>query len=401
MKVPCGPKGVVHDYVPLYFSSLSPMLLAVIKKKKIDQEDIIYFEFPIKIVEDHDFVFTSAAANTEQPPQFYDNIDCLDLLTWNEIDSRSWSCSSDEIKQQRMAELLIYNKISLKEVKRIVVWSEQKKDHLIKLANDLKFALPQIQIKDVHERRHFFMDFAHGNSSNSCVGGPNETFQCWNTVVEAFKCRKIKTNYQFENIDDLLISLRRSLASIPYTKELIGLEVDNTAHSENVDQHVLSVVKNLQESSSFAKLSARNKKITEISAFLHDIGKGPKSKWEYSITNKKNNGKQKADDKHPLRATPMLIDIFCNYIKSIDRIDVNRITFLVLYHDYFGNVMGSRNQNIGDNRDPKELIDRFKYGSQIIDMLLTLSRADSNALSEYWWDDEKANKIRDILLAKA
>jgi hypothetical protein len=30
---------------------------------------------------------------------------------------------------------------------------------------------------------------------------------------------------------------------------------------------------------------------------------------------KKNNGKQKTDNKHPVRAAPMLIDIFCNYVK--------------------------------------------------------------------------------------
>src|SRR5579859_8081474 len=43
MDVPCGPGGKVHDYVPLYFGSLSPMLLAVVNKKNVDQYNILYF----------------------------------------------------------------------------------------------------------------------------------------------------------------------------------------------------------------------------------------------------------------------------------------------------------------------------------------------------------------------
>jgi hypothetical protein len=31
MRVPCGPGGVVHDYVPFYFTNLSPMLQSVVK----------------------------------------------------------------------------------------------------------------------------------------------------------------------------------------------------------------------------------------------------------------------------------------------------------------------------------------------------------------------------------
>lgn len=43
MPVTCGPGGVVHDYVPLYFGSVSPMLLSVVRAKNVDQMDILYF----------------------------------------------------------------------------------------------------------------------------------------------------------------------------------------------------------------------------------------------------------------------------------------------------------------------------------------------------------------------
>ena len=73
LKVPCGLGGVVHDYVPLYFGSLSLMLLRVIHAKNIDQMDILYFEFPIDLLNTRDVVFTDASANTAEPdlPDFF------------------------------------------------------------------------------------------------------------------------------------------------------------------------------------------------------------------------------------------------------------------------------------------------------------------------------------------
>jgi ssDNA thymidine ADP-ribosyltransferase, DarT len=39
MVVSCGPGGCVHDYVPLYFGAISPMLLGVINTKNVEQRD--------------------------------------------------------------------------------------------------------------------------------------------------------------------------------------------------------------------------------------------------------------------------------------------------------------------------------------------------------------------------
>ena len=45
---PCGPDGIIHDYVPLYFGSLPPMLLArrdgCVSGYNEGQEPLIYLE---------------------------------------------------------------------------------------------------------------------------------------------------------------------------------------------------------------------------------------------------------------------------------------------------------------------------------------------------------------------
>lgn len=62
MEVTCGPKGVVHDYVPFYFAKRTPMLLNIVKSKNIDQIDIIYLAIPIEKVMGSNVVFSDTSA---------------------------------------------------------------------------------------------------------------------------------------------------------------------------------------------------------------------------------------------------------------------------------------------------------------------------------------------------
>ena len=80
MEVPCGPGGTVHDYVPLYFGSLSPMLLAVVNKKNVDQSDILYFEFPISLG-----AATMLCSQTLPRTQTHRRISILTLKIWENL----------------------------------------------------------------------------------------------------------------------------------------------------------------------------------------------------------------------------------------------------------------------------------------------------------------------------
>jgi hypothetical protein len=71
-------------------------------------------------------------------------------------------------------------------------------------------------------------------------------------VIQEYSNRIIK-NYPFDNINDLLKNLRKDFGALPYTDELIGLG-QNQVHHENVDQHVLSVVNILKDSSELSSI---------------------------------------------------------------------------------------------------------------------------------------------------
>lgn len=175
-KIPFNSSHSMHDYVPFYFCSRSPMLLGVIKREIIDQHDIIYFEFPINVLTKFTSFFTDASVNTEIKPNFYRDLEKLIELSWPLINSTGWTYS-DEDRHKKMAEALIYNSIPLSEAKYCVVWDAKIKEELeefLKMHNISNF--PEI-IFESTSRRHWFTHFNNQKPElNGCsiAQGPKE-----------------------------------------------------------------------------------------------------------------------------------------------------------------------------------------------------------------------------------
>ncbi len=132
MRVTCGPRGVVHDYVPFYFCRRSPMLRAVLKNGWIQQHDIIYLKCPIIIIDRLSCVFTDASANTSIAPHFFDDPRHLDQIKWELVETLDWGSQYDKpgqvpIRRLKQAELLVHKKVDLACIEEIVVWNEEKK----------------------------------------------------------------------------------------------------------------------------------------------------------------------------------------------------------------------------------------------------------------------------------
>jgi ssDNA thymidine ADP-ribosyltransferase, DarT len=183
MTVPCGPGGVVHDYVPLYFGSISPMLLGVINKKNIDQFEMLYFEFPISLLCRNDVVFTDASANTDLPPNFYSDPADLDKLNWGEIDSRKWRSDNDTLRHQRMAEVLVHSHLPIQDATRVVVWNNGIKQQVSQLVQKANVVFPPIEFES-RDRYHWFKNFALGDRRNSVVMGPREIWLTYQIACE-------------------------------------------------------------------------------------------------------------------------------------------------------------------------------------------------------------------------
>ncbi len=276
-----------------------------------------------------------------------------------------------------MAEVLVFNELALSEAARVVVWNEAVKKRVRQFAAKAGKPLPPVDFQ-LPGRYHYFTPFfREGEEGRSLVTGPRG-------IAHAYRCacqevaQKIGQNQEapFGTPKKLLEALRESLGTLPHTAELIGLRSENGVHKHTVDVHTQDVVKKLRALPEFAKLPPELQDRVELAAFLHDIGKGPKSRWV------SNDGLQKVDPDHPVRAMPMMVEILTHHVKKVNLKNAELILKLVCYHDLVGEVLGK-------GRDERQIVDVAKSELEL-NMLFVLGKADSTSLVEEWWDDGEA-----------
>lgn len=113
-KIPCGPGGSIHDYVPFYFGYLSPMMLNL-KSGRVPgydegQAPLIYLVSTAQAIRDSgtEFVFSNGhglATFTD----WFDDLEELDEVDWNMVYQRYWADNLQDMDRQRrkQAEFLV------------------------------------------------------------------------------------------------------------------------------------------------------------------------------------------------------------------------------------------------------------------------------------------------------
>ncbi len=137
IKVPNGPEGTLHDYVPFYFAPRSPMLYAIYKDTVSGylegQESIVYLVSNIQTITagNRQFVFTDGHAVIEFT-RFFENLKDLDQIDWSIMTSRMWNdtLNDNDRKRRRQAEFLIYDFFPWKYVLEIGVMNSQKQNEV-------------------------------------------------------------------------------------------------------------------------------------------------------------------------------------------------------------------------------------------------------------------------------
>lgn len=365
MKVTCGPGGVVHDYVPFYLCKRSSMLLSVVNAKNIDQQLLIYLAVPISVVERQDVVITNASANTDIPPDFFSGAENLRQLNWGAIDSQKWSMPSDAENQARMAEVLVPVSVDLQLIDHIIVWNESFRKIVLKMYQDAKVAPPPVRFDPYH-----YLTKYPENRQQSLVTGPIFTKRECDETIEFVREKGQSATPRFLNISSLLTGLRRDFGCVSETAELVGLESDNEVHKEDAGKHTLSVVRELLASAEFRALNAGDQRLTELAAYFHDIGKGPKSRWA------SNGGKQRIDPDHPIGSVKMLRRILTEEIGTSKSRSVRVLSRLVCYHELVGDILVK-------GRDPAQL-EEIAHTERELDMLIALGLADAQAINPIW-----------------
>lgn len=365
MLVPGAAGKCVHDFVPFYFAQKTPMQLAVLNKKNVDQEFIIYFAVPISILEARSGVyFTDASANTEDPPKFYPaaESDKLEGLNWGAIDSAKWKYS-DEERHQKMAELLVPDYVSLDEVEYIVVWNKAIGEDVKEVFKAGGVRCPRIE----YNQWHYYPDMQ--DKRFSFITGPyflKMYFQ--NAVNSIIQCKSER--YKFGSVSDALTAIRKGFEAIKELTDIDGLQANYGPHKDDVGTHSRRVAELVKKSNEYSRLSKRNQDILELSAYLHDIGKGPKSRWANCYMDK-------PDNNHARKSIPMLERIFKEDIGGLSDDEVRKLVMLVTYDDLLGDIAAN-------GRDKQQFFD-ITQSEDDVNMLVALSQADISSLNMFWF----------------
>jgi hypothetical protein len=379
MIVPCEPYGTIHDYVPFYFASTNPMLLSVLNRKNIDQPLVVFIAISVERIIHESVIFTNASANTSVAPDFFNSPEDLDNLKWDLIDRTTWSRGTDEELHFRMAEVLILNKVPIDWLDCYIVFNSFCKDGIELIYAENKLQQPKIEYQPFNNRYFFFSKFyMRGRENETLIMGPillkNRYDNLLDTINEKRKDQSEKT-FTFSDIDDAIRKISENFCVLPELEGIFELETDNKVHNESVSDHTLHVVRNLEQNQYYRALLDDDKKLVKLSAYLHDIGKGPKSKW-------KNNIQVNYPD-HPADSIPMLERIMINEFKVISEYEIRMICLLVVYHDIIGDI-------INKGRSLKELVN-LKVSRKTLDLLIALTLADVAAISRIWFFNIEIN----------
>jgi|JI10StandDraft_1071094.scaffolds.fasta_scaffold403558_2 hypothetical protein len=145
-KVPVGPGGVLHDYVPFYFGERSPMLYAnhvgKVLNNQSGQKPLIYLVSTVNLVRAHtfDWVFTDGHAVRSQT-RFFDDVEDLDQVDWDAVGARYWA-NPPALKRRKQSEFLVLRFMPIAAIKRIVVLNEESADATKKILAAAKSNLP-------------------------------------------------------------------------------------------------------------------------------------------------------------------------------------------------------------------------------------------------------------------
>ena len=113
-RIPCGPRGTLHDYVPFYFAPRSPMLYTIDKGNvpgySEGQTSVVHLVSRAEVIQTAGFTFAFTDGHAIMAySEFFDNLDRLDRVDWKIMKSRFWADTEEDNdrKRRRQAEFLV------------------------------------------------------------------------------------------------------------------------------------------------------------------------------------------------------------------------------------------------------------------------------------------------------
>ena len=158
-RIPCGPGGVIHDYVAFYFGPRSPMLFQLhtgrVEGYTEGQEPLVYLVSTFQTVQDGGarFVF-SDGHGIAMFTSWFDNSGGLDQVDWEAVYARIWRDTVDDMDRQRrkQAEFLVHRRFDWSLIREISVYNRRMKSKVEHLLTEFDSSLN----RPVHIRSEWY-----------------------------------------------------------------------------------------------------------------------------------------------------------------------------------------------------------------------------------------------------
>ena len=158
--VNCGPRGMLHEYVPFFFNPLSPMLYTKVRDpfNAIDHRGLAHIITYAQRIETsgHAFVFTDGHA-TLFLSDFYEDLVDLQKIDWNTMRATYWNRTDDDPDRQRrrQAEFLIHDSFPIASVDEVAVFDEPAREESLSHLTQYDLDLPVVVRPEYFYRRRY------------------------------------------------------------------------------------------------------------------------------------------------------------------------------------------------------------------------------------------------------
>ncbi len=133
-RIPCGPRGVIHDYVPFYVGPRSPMLLQLhtgrVEGYTEGQRPLVYVVSTAQVIASsgNGFVF-SDGHGIASFTRWYEDLADLDKVDWAVVCADYWADTVDDMDRQRrkQAEFLVHRECSWELIHEVAVIDDAMK----------------------------------------------------------------------------------------------------------------------------------------------------------------------------------------------------------------------------------------------------------------------------------
>ncbi len=142
-RVPCGPGGCLHDYVPFYFSKRSPMLYTINRGNvpcEGGQGALVHLVATAQTVASSGLGYAfSDGHGIMTYSSFYDDLAHLGEVDWDVIRSNQWADTVDDgdRKRRKQAEFLVLGEFPTSLLSEIVVRTPDRKIQVDDILTDL------------------------------------------------------------------------------------------------------------------------------------------------------------------------------------------------------------------------------------------------------------------------